>query len=209
MSTSCYCSTFGSGSCTTFPGLFPVPVVKPLTSLVPSRVPYWVSHFATTFEVLVTTSLQIGCCCCTSQLLFSVTLGAGLGIESFEHYSIFSLRDYSEGAISWHKIVGDDRKWLCLQELQSQILCVGQFLSLNGILIPFPITVIVHFLRNCVNITRFFFVRISTTRVQRCKEDCLPCFVAFFTTRNLWTTSMKDVLFPVARNRRVPHQFRH
>ena len=112
MSTSCFCSTFGSGSCTNCPGLFPVPVVKPLTSLVPSRVPYWVSHFATTFEVLVTTSLQIGCCCCTSQLLFSVTLGAGLGVESLSNItrcplSEIILKVQSPGTGLWVMIAND------------------------------------------------------------------------------------------------------
>ena len=83
----------------------------------------------------------------------------------------------------------------------------------NGILITFPMTVIMHFLRNYVIILGFFFIWIFTKRVQRCKEDCLPRFVTFFSTQNQsarqdklnapWTTSVKILLFPVARNIRV------
>ena len=45
-------------------------------------------------------------------------------------------------------------------------------------------TVVVHFLRNCVIITGFFFVGISTKRVTWCEEDSLPSFVAFFSIQN-------------------------
>ena len=68
------------------------------------------SHFAISVAVLFTTSLRIGCCCCTRQLLFSVTSGAGLGVESFEQHSISFLRNHSMNEISWHKMKGDDRK---------------------------------------------------------------------------------------------------
>ena len=38
---------------------------------------------------------------------------------------------------------------LCLPELQSLILCSGQFFPINGMLITFPKTVIVHFEELC------------------------------------------------------------
>ena len=69
------------------------------------------------------------------------------------------------------------------------------------------------------NIMGFFFIWIFTIRAQRCKEDYLSYFVAFFSIRNQFalqdrlnaprTTSVKDVVFPVLRNRRVSHQLRH
>ena len=80
-------------------------------------------------------------------------------------------------------------------------------------------TVIMYFLMNCVIIMGFFFIWIFTIRAQRCKEDYLSYFVAFFSIRNQFalqdrlnaprTTSVKDVVFPVLRNRRVSHQLRH
>ena len=68
------------------------------------------------------------CCCCECQLLFSVTFGAGRGVESLSN-SIRSLffRDYSVDAICWHKTVYDDCMWLRLPEVQSLILCSGLF----------------------------------------------------------------------------------
>ena len=76
------------------------------------------------------------------------------------------LRDFSEDAISRHRIVGDDRKWQCLPELQSQILCFGTFYPINGILIQFPMTVIMHFPKNCEIIMGFFFMCIFTKKVR-------------------------------------------
>ena len=65
----------------------------------------------------------------------------------------------------------------------------------------------------------FFFIWISPKRFRGCEEDCLLCFVAFSSTRNQSilqdrlnaprTTSVKDVLFPVVRSRRVSHNFWH
>ena len=79
-------------------------------------------------------------------------------------------------------------------------------------------TVVVHFLRNCAIITRFFFIGISTKRVKWCEEDSLPPFVAFLSTRNQSvlkdrlnadrTTPVKNILLPVVRNPNVPHQLR-
>ena len=74
--------------------------------------------------------------------------------------------------------------WLRLLELQSLILCSGQFYPIHGILISFLMTVLVHVLKNCVIITRFFFVGISTKRVKWCEKDSLPSSVAFMSTRS-------------------------
>ena len=52
---------------------------------VSSRVPFRLSHLAGSLEVLCTPSQRKGCCCCTSQLLSSVTLGAGLGVASLSN----------------------------------------------------------------------------------------------------------------------------
>ena len=62
----------------------------------------------------------------------------------------------------------------------------------NGILMMFPMTVIVQFLRNCVIITGFFFIGTSTKRVKWCEESSLPCFVAFLSTR--YQSVLKDRL---------------
>ena len=80
-------------------------------SLVPSRVLGRLSHVAISFEVIVTTSLQMGCCC-TSQLLFSVTVGAGLGVESLSNstrslFSEITLKMPSPGTGLWVMIVND------------------------------------------------------------------------------------------------------
>ena len=56
----------------------------------------------------------------------------------------------------------------------------------------FPMTVIVHFLKNCVIITELFFIGISTKRAKWCEEDSLPSFVAFLSPRN--QSVLKDVL---------------
>ena len=62
--------------------------------------------------------VQIGCCCCTSQLLFSVTLGAGFGVEylqsskippgrpvsknlNVELFPVASLENYRLLGLSW------------------------------------------------------------------------------------------------------------
>ena len=220
MSQSGVCSTLGSGSCTSFPELFPVAVVYPLTSLVPSRVPDWLPHFSTTFEVPITTSLQISCCCCcTRQLLFSVTLGAGLGVESFEQYSISFLRDYSGDAISWHRIVGDDRKWLCLPEVQSQILCFGQLILTNK-RHPENVSndcdnalsekscnhhgVLLH-----LNFHQKGFRGVKKTACRALSLVHQNQYVHQDRLNAPRTTCAKDVLFPVVWNRRASHQFQH
>ena len=56
--------------------------------------------------------------------------------------------------------------FLCLSKMQSLILCSGKIYPINGILTSFSMTVIVHFLRNCVIITGFNFIGISTKRVK-------------------------------------------
>ena len=85
-------------------------------SLVPSRVPDRLSHFAISFEVLFTTSLLTGCCCSCRPIAFQRNIGSWpWGWESFEQCSIFFLRNHSMSGISWHKIMGDDRKWLLCQ----------------------------------------------------------------------------------------------
>ena len=89
--------------------------------------PDWLSHFATTFEVLIYNFIA------NKQLLLLLLLllldkpiafqrNFGCwpwGWESFEQDSISFLRDYSEDAFSWHRIVGDDRKWLRFPKFQS------------------------------------------------------------------------------------------
>ena len=67
--------------------------------------------------------------------------------------TVFDLRVGSLDAVCWHRTMYDDCMWLRLPELQSLILCSGWFYPINGILITFPMTVVVHFLRNCVIIT--------------------------------------------------------
>ena len=80
-------------------------------------------HLAVSFEVPCTPSLRIRCCC---QFAFQRNYGSWpCGCEPSKHYSISSLRNHSVNAISWPKIMGDDRKWLRLPELQSLILCSG------------------------------------------------------------------------------------
>ena len=54
------------------------------------------------------------------------------------------------------------------------------FYSVNGILITFPMTVIVHFLKNCVIITGFF----STRWIKWCEEDNRSSLVAFLSTQS-------------------------
>ena len=56
--------------------LFPEAFSTPVSSLVSSRVPGLLSQVATSFELLFTSSLRMGCCCCTSQLLFERNLGS-------------------------------------------------------------------------------------------------------------------------------------
>ena len=63
----------------------------------------------------------------------------------------------------WVMIAND---FIC-QNYNRKILCSRQFYTQNGILIPFPMTVMMHFLRNCVIIMEFFFIWIFTKRMQR------------------------------------------
>ena len=108
--------------------------------------------------------------------------------------------------------------WLRLLELQSLILCSGQFYPIHGILISFLMNVVVHVLKNCVIITRFFFVGISTKRVKWCEKDSLPSSVAFMSTRNQSvlkdrlnserTTPVKNFLFHIVKNTKKHHQLK-
>ena len=100
-----------------------------------------------------------------------------------------------------------------MPELQSLMLCSGKFYPTNCILVTLPMTVVVHCLRNCVIITGFIIVGISTKRVNWCEEDSLPSFVAFPSTRSQsdfrdrlnaeTTTHVKIILFPIVRNPNV------
>ena len=58
------------------------------------------------------------------------------------------------------------------------------FTRIHGILITFPIAVIVHFLLNCEVITGFLFIGIFTEKIEWCEEDRLSYFVASMSTRN-------------------------
>ena len=58
----------------------------------------------------------------------------------------------------------------------------GQFYPINGVLIMFPIAVIVHFPRNCGVITGCFIISIFTERVEWCEEDGLWSFLALFSS---------------------------
>ena len=76
----------------------------------------------------------------------------------------------------------------------------------------------VHFLRNCVIITGFFFIGIFAKRIEWCEEDSLPSSLAFLSTWNESVlkdrldaeraTPVKKKLFPIVRNLNVLHQRR-
>ena len=101
------------------------------------------------------------------------------GWESFEQCSISFLRDYSADAICRHKTVYDYCTWLRQPESQSLIMCSGNFSPINGVLITFPIAVMVHVLVNCKVITGCFFIWILPKGLRDVKKMVchLPCFV--------------------------------
>ena len=118
-------------------------------------------------------------------LVTSSQTAAAVQIASQCDFWRWSWRNNVVDTICWHRIVYDDCMWLHLPGLQSLILCSGQlFHPKHDILISFPMTVAVPFLRNWVIIPRFFFAGISTKRVKCCEEDNQSSFVAFMYTRN-------------------------
>ena len=105
-------------------------------------------------------------------------------------YSISALRNHSVNTVSWYCGVSDDCKSFCLPELQSLILRSGSFYPVYCILIVFPISLVMYFLRNSVIMMGFFFICVVTEWIQRCEEDCLSSFVILFSSRN-WSTLQK------------------
>ena len=97
-------------------------------------------------------------------------------------------------------------------------LVLGIILPKNGILITFPTAVIMHHMRNCVIITGFFFIGISTKRIKWCEKDGLSSSHAFLSTWNDSvlqdgldadrTAPVKNFFLPTVRNQNVPHQLR-
>ena len=88
---------------------------------------------------------------------------------------------------------------------------------MNGILITFPIAVILHFLRICVIIMGFFFIGIFPERIEWCEEDSLSSSLAFLSIWNASvlqdrlderTTPVKNMLLPIVRNQNVLQQLR-
>ena len=104
------------------------------------------------------------------------------------------------------------------QSRKSLILCSGYFYPINGVLIMFPIAVVVHLPGNREVITGCFFIWILPERVERCEEDGLSSILALFSSWNESvlqdgldaerTTLVQHKLFPFARNHNVPNQFR-
>ena len=121
--------------------------------------------------------------------------------------------------ISVHVEDEDDEKYVQQLELNHSECCwtAGSNVSLC-LVRKFFGTWGTTFSRNCVIITGFFFTGVSTRRIKWWEEDCLPSFVAFFSTRNQSvlkdrldaerTTPVKEKLCPIVRNSYVPHQFR-
>ena len=134
--------------------------------------------------------------------------------ESFEQYSISDLRELC----GCNLLAQDCVRWLhdpVCQNFNHRSCARDNFYTIHDILITFPMTVVVQFLRNCVIITRLFFVGISTKRVKWCEQDSLPSFVAFMSTRNQYNlkdrlNAEKDNLceknFPNLRNSNILHQ---
>ena len=161
------------------------------------------------------------CCCCTSQLFFSVTLGAGLGVECLSNntrspFSEITLQMQSPGTGLWVMIANE----FACQNCNPWSCALDNFYPVDKILITFPITVIMHFLRNRVII--MFFVSSSGSSPQGSrgvkKSACRALSFSFPPGINPLsqvglniprTNSVKDTLFPIARNRRVSHQFWH
>ena len=110
-----------------------------------------------------------------------ISLQRNLGGWPWCWESISDLRNHSTNAIS-HNVRSDDRKWLRLHELQSQILCRGKFYPMYGIMIVFPISFLVNILRNTVIIMVFHFIWIVTKSTQRCEKDSLSDFVVFLSS---------------------------
>ena len=126
---------------------------------------------------------------CTSKLLFSETLGAGLGVASL--LKIITAND-SVSKIAILDLV----LWIILSN-RRYLDCVSNTCD-NALS------------EESCNYHGVFFVWIFTERIQKCEEDCLSASVVFLSTRNQsTTTSVKDILFPVVGNRRVSRQFWH
>ena len=117
--------------------------------------------------------------------------------------TIRDLLTHSSNAISWYKIMGDDRKWLHLPDLQSLNFCSGSFCPIDGILITFPIIVIMHFLRNRV-IIMGGFLHLDLHHLEERLNIPSPIFVKYI---YIYIYIFK--LFPLVRNWRVSHQLWH
>ena len=80
---------------------------------------------------------------------------------------------------------------------------------INGVLIMFPIAVIMHLPGNCEVLTGCLFIWILPERVERCEEDGLSSRLALFSSciesvqdglGAEGTTPVKHKLFPIVRN---------
>ena len=111
--------------------LFPEAFSTPVASLVPSRDLALLSQVAPSFELLFTYSLRMGCCCCTSQSLLSVTLGAWPSNHTRSQFWEITLWMQSLGTMSWVMIANDIvckycNPWSCA--LDNFIQCTASWL---------------------------------------------------------------------------------
>ena len=140
-------------------------VVLPLTSLfsVPT---------ASSFLELEDAQPESGCCCCCCecQLLLSVTFGVRSPFWEITQKMQSAVTGLCT-IIALDYICQIRNPWSCARD---------KFSPTNGVLITFPMTVIVCFLMSCEIIMRFFFFWIFSERVERCEEDGLSSFLALF-----------------------------
>ena len=87
----------------------------------------------------------------------------------------------------------------------------------NWLLVRFPTSNVRHFLLKSVIIMRPFFLRVISIRIRWCQKHCLTGFIFLLSSQNQstsqyglevpWTSCVKYVPFPIAREQYITHQF--